>query len=106
MLRLYRFATLVCAASLLAMASSPVESDGSAMAKARTAIAQLPLHFEANLGQMNSEIRYAARSGGFQFLLTGRGPSLRLSGAGQVDIRFLNSNPSPRIEPLERAAAR
>ena len=106
MLRLSRFATLVCSASMLAAAGRSVDSNAAALAQARSAMAQLPLRFEANLGQMNPEVRYAARSGGVTLVLTSQGPSFRLPGARRVDVSLLNSNRAPEIEALDRSAAR
>jgi hypothetical protein len=106
MLRLSRFATLVCSASMLAAAGRSVDSNAAALAQARSAMAQLPLRFEANLGQMNSEVRYAARSGGVTLVLTSQGPSFRLPGARRVDVSLLKSNRAPEIEALDRSAAR
>jgi Beta-propeller repeat len=106
MLRLSRFATLLCSASMLAAAGRSVDSNAAAMAKARSAVAQLPLRFEANLGQLNPEVRYAARSGGFTLLLTGQGASLYVPGSRRVDVSLLNSNHAPELEPLDRVSAR
>ena len=106
MLRLSRFATWVCTASMLAAAGRSVDSNAAAMAKARSAVAQQSLRFEANLGQLNPEVRYAARSGGFTLLLTGQGPSLYVPGSRRVDVSLLNSNRAPELEPLDRVSAR
>jgi hypothetical protein len=106
MLRLSRFATLVFSASLLAAAGPSVGSNAAAIAQARTAMAHLPLRFEANLGQTNPDVRYVARSGGFTLLLTSRGPSFRLPGSGSVDVSLLNSNRAPEMEALGRSSAR
>ncbi len=69
-------------------------------------MAHLPLRFEANLGQMNPDVRYAARSGGFTLLLTSRGPSFYLPGSGSVDVSLLHSNRAPELEALGRSSAR
>ncbi len=70
------------------------------------AMAQLPLRFEANLGQMNPDVRYAARSGGFLLLLTSQGPSFRIPGSGRLDVSLVDSNHSPQMEALGRQSAR
>lgn len=120
MLRLSRFALFVGAASLLA-AGRPVGSDPS-VAEAKAALAQLPLRFEANQGQMSPAVRYSAHAGGYDLFLTEHGPSLWFptasrtglpAGQGRpvrhsqrVDISLLNSNRTAEIEALDRLAAR
>jgi hypothetical protein len=75
------------------------------LSSGRAALDALPLRFEVNQGQWNPAVRYLARGGGVKVALTDRGPSLRLPGAGRVDMLFEGSA-SPRIEPLEPLAAR
>ena len=121
MLRLSRFALFVGAASFLAAAGRPAGSD-PAVAKAKAALARLPLRFEANQGQLGPAVRYSAHAGGYNLFLTEHGPSLAIPTAGQpalpagqgkvvrrsqrVDISLLNSNRAPEIEPLDRFQAR
>jgi hypothetical protein len=69
------------------------------LARARAALAQIPLHFEANQGQWNPEVRYVARSARETFFLTEQGPVLATA-SHRVDIGLVRSNPAPRIEPL------
>lgn len=66
----------------------------------------MPLRFEANQGQWNAAVRYAARAGGYTLLLTGSGASLAIPGAGRVDIALAGSNPAPAIQPLSPLPAR
>jgi hypothetical protein len=120
MLRLSRFALFVGAASFLAAAGRPSGSD-PAVAKAKAALARLPLRFEANRGQMGPAVRYSAHAAGYNLFLTEHGPSLAIptgqpaapAGKGKaaqhfrrVDISLLNANRSPKIEPLDRFQAR
>ncbi|MGO9011033.1 MAG: SBBP repeat-containing protein [Bryobacteraceae bacterium] len=93
--------------SLLALAvgclyaAPPVPS----LAAGRAALDGLALRFEANQGQWNRDVRYLARGGAVKVALTDRGPSLRMPGAGRVDM-VLEGAASPRIQPLEPIAAR
>src|ERR1035437_1515196 len=99
--RLSRFALFVCAASVLAAAGRPQSAD-AALSRAKSALAQLPLRFEANRGQWDPAVRYAARADGYALFLTTRGPALSFPGSERVDIRLLNSNPAAQIEALDR----
>ncbi len=98
MSRLFCFGLLLCSVSLCGAAT-----DGEAtpaMRQAGAALARLPLRFEANRGQLNPRIRYAAHAGGYSLALTSAGPSLSL-GSHSVDISLLGSNRAPRIEALD-----
>jgi len=66
---------------------------------------RLPLHFEANQGQWNPEVRYAARSGAGTVYLTSHGPVLASAGH-RVDLNLLRSNQIPHLEALDRLAMR
>jgi hypothetical protein len=66
----------------------------------------LPLRFEANQGQFQSDVRFGARAGGYNLLLTSQGPQLSVAGAAPVAITLLNSNRSAAIEPLGPMTAR
>jgi len=101
MLRLSRLGLWVCAASLLAAAGGPSRPD-AALSQGKTALAQLPLHFEANRGQWDPAVRYAARADGYALLLTAGGPALSLPGSRRVEIRLLHSNRAAQIEALGR----
>ncbi|MGB9454789.1 MAG: SBBP repeat-containing protein [Bryobacteraceae bacterium] len=82
-------------------AAPPVPS----VAAGRAALEGLPLRFEANQGQWNRDVRYLARGGAVKVALTDRGASLRMPGAGRVDMVLEGAAP-PRIQPLEPMAAR
>jgi Beta-propeller repeat len=64
-------------------------------------MSQLPLRFEANRGQWNPSVRYAARGGGYDLLFTEQGPSLRFSQSQSVDISLVNGNREPAIVGLD-----
>lgn len=91
---------LVCA---LAASAAPRPEEAAARAKA--ALAGLPLRFEANEGQWNSEVRYAARSASGTLFLTERGPAMAADGR-RVDISLLNGNAAARLEALEQLPVR
>lgn len=98
MFRLSRFALFVCAASAWA-------APDASPSKAEAALARLPLRFEANQGQWNPAVRYAARGGDHRVFLTSHGPSLQFGGS-RVDITLVNSNPVPKVEGLDRLPTR
>jgi len=64
----------------------------------------LPLRFEANLGQWNPAVRYAAHAPQFSLLFTAAGPSLDFGGKRRVDMALDHSNRAPEIEALGRLA--
>jgi hypothetical protein len=104
MLRSSRLGLFVCAASVLA-ASGGVSRPDAALSQAKAALARLPLRFEANRGQWDATVRYAARSNGYALLLTAGGPVVSFLGSRRVDIKLLNSNRAARIEPLDQLPA-
>lgn len=67
--------------------------------------AELPLHFEANLGQADPSVRYLARTGGTVNYLTDTGlvsvPAAD-PGARPLRMRFLGAAPGPRVQAHER----
>jgi hypothetical protein len=95
---------LVCSACVLGGADGDV-SQGQ-VSQARSALARLPLRFEENRGQFDPAVRYAARAGGYRVQLSAGGASLTMPGDERVDIGLVNSNPSAKIEALDRLAAR
>ena len=101
-MRVFRFALMACAASLLCAA--PARDAG--LSKAQAALGRLPLRFEANLGQWIPTVRYAARASGYNLLLTGAGPTIALGGSQRVDISLVGSNPAAEIQPLEKLPVR
>jgi hypothetical protein len=96
-----RFVLFVCAAGVLAAAPPAPE-----ISRAQAAMARLPLRFEANQGQWNSAIRYAAHAGGYTVALTAKGASVAFAEGKRVDIALVNSNRAATVEPLERTAVR
>jgi hypothetical protein len=105
MLRLHRIALFACAAVSLAAAGRP-EAPSASVAQGQAALARLPLRFEANQGQFPSDVRYAARTGGYRLLLTDDGPKVSVGGTQSVALTLLNSNQEPDIQPLEAFSAR
>jgi hypothetical protein len=74
----------------------------AALWQAKAALARLPLRFEANRGQWDPAVRYAARANGYALLLTAGGPVVSFPDSERVAIRLLNSNPASRIEALDQ----
>ena len=100
MFRLSRLGLFLCAASMLAATGGPTRQD-AALSQARTALARLPLRFEATRGQWDPAVRYAARANGYALLLTAGGPVVAFPGSGRVDIRLLDSNRAAPIEAID-----
>ena len=97
----FRFGVVLCAG--LTLAAAPPEA---AITRAKATLAQTPLRFEANQGQWDPAVRYAARSGGYELMFTAHGPALTLAGSHRVDISLLNSNPAPAIEAIGKLPTR
>src|SRR5215831_11857900 len=85
----------VCAVSCFA-ASPDVP-----VARAKTALANMPLRFEANQGQFDPSVRYAARAGDYDLLFTAHGAQLAIPGSEKVELKLLHSNPRAEIEAME-----
>jgi hypothetical protein len=100
MFRLPSIALLVCAASSFAATSE------APLARAKTALQNLPLRFEVNQGQFDPAVRYAARAGDYKLLLKQRGASLTLPGSQQIELSLLHSNPAPQIEAQDPLSTR
>jgi len=94
------FALSVCE---LAASASPTPDPN--LSRVQAALARLPLHFEPNQGQWNSEVRYAANSAGQTLFLTERGPVLS-SGSRRVDVSLVGANRAPVIEALDPLAGK
>ena len=97
----FRLAVFLGAA--LSLAAAPRDA---ATVQAKAMLAQTPLRFEANQGQWGPAVLYAARSGGYDLMLTARGPVLSLAGSHRVDISLPNSNPAPTIDPIGKLPTR
>src|SRR5712692_6040904 len=97
--------SFVCFASALPAATRPPVRDASP-SQAQAALTRLPLRFEANQGQFDPAVRYAARAGGYSLLLTATGAVLSLGPTQRIHISMLDANREPAIEPLDRLGAR
>jgi hypothetical protein len=75
-------------------------------ARGQSALARLPLRFEANQGQWDSSVRYRARSGGLNLSLTQSGPVAAFGNAQGLEISLSGSNSAAVIEGLDPMAAR
>src|SRR5215469_17468218 len=76
------------------------------LARGKAALSQLPLRFEANRGQFDPSVRYAARGGGYDLLFSNQGASLRFGPSKTVDITLPGANPRASIQGLDPMPAR
>lgn len=76
------------------------------LARGKAAFSQLPLRFEANRGQFDPSVRYAARGGGYDLLFRNQGASLRFGPSKTVDITLPGANPKASIQGLNPMRAR
>ena len=102
---MYRIALIGCAASALLSAGDPVGPDVAAK-QAAAVVARLPLRFEANQGQFDSSVRFAARTSAYTLALTAHGASLMFPGSQPVSVSLPGSAASPAIEPLDPQTVR
>lgn len=63
--------------------------------------AAIPLHFEPNLGQVDSRVSFTARGGGLSILLTAEETVFARSGDKPVRMKLRRSRPA-RYEALDR----
>jgi hypothetical protein len=96
---------IACAVGAVYAAPGP-EHNPADLARARTALARLPLRFESNQGQWQPGVRFRARTGGCTLSLTDRGAVLGVTGGRGVEISMLGGNPAPAIEPAEQQQVR
>jgi hypothetical protein len=89
------------------VASASVDTGSYAAGKSRSQIAQamrlIPMAFEANEGQFESDVRFIARGLGYGAVLRDSGATLRLTRFGgnearsaSIDVRFAGANPNVR----------
>ena len=98
-----RFAPLLCAAGVLCAAAPP---PAPTLSQARSALAQLPLRFEANQGQAGPGVRYTARAGGYSLSLTDRGAAIGIAGSRPIVLSLVNGRRAARIEGLDQLPTR
>ncbi len=107
MIRTYRLFLMGCAASALLSAGDPrPDPIGQDDAIAHEALAQLPLRFEANQGQFDPAVRYAARTSSYSVALTANGASFAFPGSPRISLSLPGSSAAPVIDPQEPMAAR
>jgi hypothetical protein len=102
MVQLSRIAAFLCAAGVLSAAAPP----NSALSEAKTALARMPLRFEANQGQAAAEVRFTARGGGYTFALTSGGASIGMPGSKPVILSLEKSNRSAPAEGIDQLPVR
>ena len=103
--RLFDSLVLPIATLGLAAGLSAAAPDAN-LARGKAALSQLPLRFEANRGQFDPSVRYAARGGGYDLLFSRDGASLRFGPSKAVDISLTGANPDASIEGLNPLRAR
>ncbi len=96
-MRVSRFLISLGAAFTLAAAPAP----DARVSQAQAGLARLPLRFEANAGQWNPAVRYAARAGAYNLLFTTTGPTFSFPGSKKVGLFLAGSNPAPLIEGVD-----
>lgn len=78
----------------------------SNVARAKAALSQLPLRFEANRGQFDPSIRFMARAGAYDLLFTADGATLRAGAANALRITLPGANPEAEMAGVDRLRAR
>src|SRR5258708_3303141 len=96
------FLPVVCVASLI---SGTVSKSKDAERALRGAIAAdfgaLPLAFETNIGQIDSQVRYFARVGSHGVWLTDDGAVLGRAGEAPVRLRMTGARKAGELEGLD-----
>ena len=95
------FVALLCAPAPVSLAGSTAPE----ISHARQLMRDLPVRFEPNLGQWNSQVKFFARAGDSRLLLTSREAVLSVGGQA-VGLSLLHSNRSARIAGLDPLPAR
>jgi hypothetical protein len=70
---------------------------------------QLPLSFEANVGQADSQVRFLSRGPGYTLFLTASAEAVLVSGKGPPQVARMGlaeANPRPEVRALEERAAK
>src|SRR6266404_2323942 len=82
----------------------PLFSEAVTSSQARDAYAKLPLSFEENKGQTDSQVKYFTRGPGFILYLTGKEMVLtgQDSSRGALRMKLEGANPNARVEPLDK----
>jgi beta-propeller repeat-containing protein len=93
--RYYILAALALAASLSASAATTPEQ------QAHELLSHLPLYFEANQGQVASEVRYLSRSPEHTLFLTDSQAVLKV-GSGVLTMRLQEGNSTPAVQAVDK----
>lgn len=89
----------------LAGASTGSPAAEQSISKAKDLMRSLPIRFEANQGQWNPRIRFAAKAGAYSLALTERRAVLSLGGRS-VSLSMLHSEASPEIQGVDPLPSR
>src|SRR5437868_7738663 len=96
---------LFCCLALCTGAVSMAGSTAPEISHARKLMRDLPVRFEPNLGQWNSQVKFFAHAGDSRLLLTAREAVFSVGGQA-VGLSLLHSNKSARIAGLDPLPAR
>src|SRR5579872_5584082 len=99
MIHSYRFVLIGCAASALLAAGDSAGRD------ARAVLARLPLRFEANQGQFDSSVRFAARTSSYTVALTAQGAAMKFPGSPRISLSLEGASQNPSLEPQDPLSA-
>jgi hypothetical protein len=82
----------------------PLYPEVATQTQARDAYAKLPLSFEENKGQTDSQVKYLTRGPGFILYVTGKEMVLASQDAsrGVLRLKLEGANPHARVEPLDK----
>ena len=75
-----------------------IEADSSPTA----AYGKLPLHFEANVGQTDENVKFLARGSGYTMFFTGSDTVLTFRNRKSVSMRLAGSKPNPTAKGIEK----
>lgn len=77
--------------------------------KAAAQFGKLPMHFEANAGQTDAEVKFIARGQGYALFLTAREAVFTLARNGEhaaLRMQLADANPEPSVSGLEELAGK
>ncbi len=83
--------------------TSTTPPDATSRAEAQAAYGKLPLHFEANRGQTDGQVKFLSRGHGYGLYLTETETVLKLRNESSVlRMKLLGANPHPHVAGLDK----